>query len=107
MTMAFRLTIKLTKTDDNIWWLVQQPRDEKMRQLDEHFANPLIGIDLQACEHDAKNFTIVKEFSSKDDANAWMLYFFKDSQDYVVEHFSFVAQQHHTGWTESVDLVEI
>ena len=99
--MAYRVTIKLIKTDTSPWWFLGSELDDATAQ--KLALSKSNGIDLNDCTFTNTEVVYVKEFEDKTSANRFLVKLmsqeqFSNSQGVAI---------HPGGWTEEIITEEI
>jgi hypothetical protein len=102
--MAYKMVTTVTKTDIKPWIFLQNPPEvepELMARMDAELS--ALGVGFSTWTYDDNSFTMVKEFATKEECNAWSIRFFRELD---VNPYSF-TRDYHEGWSEKIEILEI
>jgi hypothetical protein len=102
MTMAYRVTIKLTKTDTKPWYFTT---DVGLSTAQRMASSKEIGMDFDDFTYSLTEAIFTKDFDDKTSANRFLVQFM--SLPEVQENRQEVEAYHPSGWTEEVTTTEI
>jgi hypothetical protein len=99
MTMAYRVTIKITKTDTNQWCFLE-PTPDMARDIAEVTAR---GLDLSQFVCTPQEAVFTKDFDDKTSCNRFIVMLMAQNS----ESISRQVKQVHQGWKEEITTEEI